>query len=75
MYDSKVYEFAEGRVLVFTTKRNIEILSECDDWHVDGTFKVRLQYSVQRLQISIMIVLQVVPNHLHSTLYNFGWHP
>lgn len=39
--DSKAHgEVPTGRVLVFCTRRNLEILRECDVWYVDGTFKV-----------------------------------
>lgn len=41
LYDSKAHgEIPDGRVLVFATRRNLEVLKECDEWYVDGTFKV-----------------------------------
>lgn len=41
LYDSRANdEIPTGRVLVFATRRNLEILRECDVWFVDGTFKV-----------------------------------
>lgn len=41
LYDSRAYgDLPNGRVLVFSTRRNIEILRECDVWSVDGTFRV-----------------------------------
>lgn len=31
---------ADGRVLVFGTKANLELLAQCSTWFLDGTFKV-----------------------------------
>ena len=43
LYDSRAYdEIPNGRVIVFGTRRNLELLLECDIWSVDGTFKVSL---------------------------------
>lgn len=30
----------EGRILVFSTRRNMEILAQSNTWYLDGTFKV-----------------------------------
>lgn len=41
LYDSKaVNEIPNGRVLLFATRRNLEVLGECKGWFVDGTFSV-----------------------------------
>lgn len=41
LYDSRAHDELPGsRVLIFSTRRNIEVLGECRDWYVDGTFKV-----------------------------------
>ncbi|XP_043462872.1 uncharacterized protein LOC122498936 [Leptopilina heterotoma] len=41
MYDSRDdIAFGEGRVLVFSTRNNLERLADSDTWYVDGTFKV-----------------------------------
>lgn len=33
-------EIPNGRVLVFATRRNLELLGECEGWFMDGTFSV-----------------------------------
>lgn len=40
LYDSAQDGKLRGRVLVFATRRNIELLAESDTWFLDGTFKV-----------------------------------
>lgn len=40
IYDSK-NDIPESRVLVFSTRRNLQFLKESDTWFLDGTFKVR----------------------------------
>lgn len=40
LYDSR-HEI-EGRVIVFCTRRNLELLSSSDTWYLDGTFKVSI---------------------------------
>lgn len=42
IYDSKFKgeDQVSGRVLVFGTRRNLELLSQSDTWFLDGTFKV-----------------------------------
>lgn len=65
LYDSKAHEeIPEGRVLVFATKRNIQVLRECEDWYVDGTFKVSFCYFEMTflLSSSIILFVQVSPN-------------
>ena len=42
-----VDEEIEGRVLVFATRRNLEILSSSPTWFLDGTFKVSPNIFVQ----------------------------
>lgn len=32
----------DGRVLVFATAKNLEVLGQCYKWSTDGTFKVRI---------------------------------
>jgi len=32
---------SEGRVVVFSTRRNVELLAKSDCWFLDGTYKVR----------------------------------
>jgi len=32
---------SEGRVVVFSTRRNLELLAKNDCWFLDGIFKVR----------------------------------
>lgn len=41
MWDFRGRGQITGRVLVFSTKRNIELLASSEIWFVDGTFKVR----------------------------------
>ena len=48
-YDSKD-QIEGGRVLVFATKRNLEILRECDMWFADGTFKVNFFFTKLKLR-------------------------
>lgn len=44
IYDSRDHDQPkEERVLVFSTERNLELLSESAMWFLDGTFKVKLQ--------------------------------
>lgn len=38
-YDS-VLNYNEGRVMVFATRRNLELLGQSNIWFLDGTFKV-----------------------------------
>lgn len=42
LYDSKSDEDyqGKGRVIVFSTRRNLEILSNSSTWYLDGTFKI-----------------------------------
>ena len=55
LYDSEERdELPDGRVLVFATRRNLEVLGECFKWSVDGTFKVNTLFTrtLQHLTIS-----------------------
>lgn len=40
LWDSAENGGQQGRVLVFGTRRNIELLARCEVWYLDGTFKV-----------------------------------
>lgn len=41
LFDSNEDEnFGDGRVIVFATRRNLEVLASCEVWFMDGTFKV-----------------------------------
>lgn len=41
IHDSRV---GSGRIIVFSTRRNLQLLKESDTWFLDGTFKVRHCY-------------------------------
>lgn len=43
IYDSRNEDDdVEGNILVFATRRNLEILSQREVWYVDGTFEVQI---------------------------------
>ena len=45
VYDSRDHNDLEnGRMRIFSTRRNLEILSTCGTWFLGGTFKVSLLY-------------------------------
>ena len=52
LYDSRSDPaFEHGRVLVFSTRKNLEMLSKSSTWFVDGTFKVAPSMFVQMFAI------------------------
>lgn len=58
LYDSRDHdEIDDGRVLVFSTKQNLEILSQSQMWFLDGTFKVSPTIFTQ-----VFTVMCIVPS-------------
>lgn len=74
LLDSKAYdEVPNGRVIVFATRRNLEVLRECDVWYVDGTFKVSLCQSYIHFPYSSVRKFSVgFTQYLHATVHDFG---
>lgn len=59
MYDSRAYdEITEVNILVFATRRNIDVLREYEDWYLDGTF------SVSRHETLFVIFMKFILHHL-----------
>ena len=42
LHDSRDARDIDGRVIVFGTRRNLELLATSKVWYLDGTFKVRI---------------------------------
>jgi len=54
-----------NRILLFSTKRNIELMVDCDNWFCDGSFSCALQifqqfYTIHALYIRMLPVLAYV---------------
>lgn len=64
IYDSRDDEDADlgdGRVLVFSTRRNIEVLATSEVWYLDGTFKVRFNFKLLIFGSYFYYFFQVAP--------------
>jgi hypothetical protein len=53
LFDSE-QESGEDRILMFSTRRNLEILSRCSTWFGDGTFKMD--------DLVVVLVLALLPH-------------
>lgn len=65
LYDSKANDkVPDGRVLVFYTKRNLEILRECNVWFADGNFEVIIIFFYNKAiaEIFFFSFSKVLPN-------------
>lgn len=59
----------EGRILIFSTKRNLDLMSSCRNWYADGTFKVSPPLFAQVYTIHGVQYSNVVPT-LYALLPN-----
>lgn len=72
IWDSNDSGAIEGRVLVFSTRRNVELLSQSKLWYLDGTFKVRRQTILIIYFIFFIFLLCILPcRSRHRSLRRF----
>lgn len=69
----------KNRILVFTTTKNLNYLTSCDQWYSDGTFKCVLSIFHQLHTIhgyknnkSLPLVYLLAPNKCNSIYVNFS---
>lgn len=53
-----------GRILIFATRRNLELLARSEEWFLDGTFKVSPKIFTQVSYFTIIIILFRILHYL-----------
>lgn len=72
-YDSE-NELLQGRMLIFSTRQNLQLLSQSKDWYADGTFKTspplfQQLYTIHvvKLNAVIPVIYALLPNKTRAT--------
>lgn len=60
LYDS-LDELLPGRIMIFSTRQNLQLLSQSQEWFADGTFSTAPQFFQQLYTLHIVQFNQVVP--------------
>lgn len=74
LWDSNDAGLIQGRVLVFGTRRNIELLASSQVWFLDGTFKVILIILMIAVysSLSTAVAFKGGTDAVYPTIYHFG---